>query len=76
MYRAGQYRVPPFDKTKREHYWIVMLTFKIDVENLEGSAHTFDLKPTDIVSTSVVGCYYCQTPYTKEVNKLACEYKE
>lgn len=70
--QAGEFKVPPFDKTKREHYWIVMLTYHVKPQ----SGEFIELNENNLVSTSMIGCYYCQEPYTEKSKNLACEYKE
>lgn len=72
MARAGQYKIPSFDKTKREHFWIVMLTYHVNPQKLG----LIELTEENLVSTSMIGCYYCQEPCTEKSKNLACEYKE
>lgn len=55
---AGTYTVPDFDPVAKKHFYIVMISFAVDLDT------DISLTQDNIVSASLPGCYYCGTVYT------------
>lgn len=63
------YHIPEYDQATRNHYWIVMNTFKWDPENTDGVI----LDHNNLVSVSGPGCYYCMQQYTPFLAMYRCK---
>jgi hypothetical protein len=66
-------QIPDYDPVAKEHYWAMILTFKVNPEkvDLEGTAF---LDHENLVSVAGVCCYYCQRLFSPEIAKMRCYY--
>lgn len=65
-------RIPAYDKKKREHLWTVLTMYRI-VDPLAAMSGATQLLDTEnLLTTTPIGCFYCEQGWTKTLHYRSC----
>jgi hypothetical protein len=64
-------RVPVFDPGKREHFWVVQLTYHLVADAIRPD-HVPLLDRENLVNVSPPMCWYCEREHSRKLAALPC----
>lgn len=65
------HKIPDFDSTKREHYWLMIASFHVKPEIWKPEDRA-NLDMENLVSLVGPGCFYCESSYSAELASKPC----